>query len=85
MRLDFIWLFFCLLFSLSIFKTLFDIFLYEILIVLWIRFGHLIEHFPYIVSHVHILLCFKPEHLLELLWDHSLKTKTKYYYQNETV
>lgn len=64
MRFDFVRLVLFLLFLGGLSQTFFDIFFDKLFVLFGVGFGHLIEHLPNIVGHIHILGVFEAEHLL---------------------
>ena len=69
-RYNFIGSIFFLLLLFGITQTLRNIFLDELFVLFGIRFGHLIQHLPYIVGHAEIFLVGQAEHVLQLLRNH---------------
>ena len=69
-RYNFIWFIFFFFLVFGIIQSLRNIFLDELFVLFRIRFGHLIEHFPYVVGHAKIFLIGEAEHILQLLRNH---------------
>ena len=69
-RYNFIRFIFFLLFMFGIIQSLWNIFLDELFVLFRIRFWHLVQHLPYIVSHAEIFLIGQAEHVLKLLRNH---------------
>ena len=51
----------------------FDIFLYELFVLIGTVFGHLIEHFPDVVGHGGVFWVVQSEHFFEFLGNHVCK------------